>query len=138
MSGLTRHSTEYRRRCAAVFALSFLGRRWRVPILWTLREKPLRHAELRRALGNVTQFMLTKSLRELENFGLVSRAVTGDVPPQVSYELTEKARAVIPILAALSAWGEEISETFPSDAARGRVRRGNAFRSHGKAGTLPR
>ena len=57
-------------------------------------------------VGNVTQRMLTKQLRELEDAGLVNREVYPVVPPKVEYSLTKKGETLRPILNALKHWGE--------------------------------
>lgn len=57
-------------------AAIFIGR-WTPKVLFSLREKPHRHGELRRNLGNVSQRMLTRTLRSLESAGLIGRRVTG-------------------------------------------------------------
>ena len=67
----------------------------------------MRFSELKRKVGSVTQRMLTKQLRELENDGLISRKVYPVVPPKVEYSLTEKGRTLDPILIALRDWGQE-------------------------------
>lgn len=58
-------------------------------------------------MGSVTQRMLTKQLRELENAGLVHREVYPVVPPKVEYSLTEKGLTLEPIIALLQSWGQE-------------------------------
>ena len=65
-----------------------------------------RFNELQRDVGNVTQRMLTKQLRELEDAGLVNREVYPVVPPKVEYSLTKKGETLRPILNALKHWGE--------------------------------
>ena len=65
-----------------------------------------RYKELKREVGNVTQRMLTKQLRELESDGLIVRKVFPVVPPHVEYSLSEKGGTLKPILLALGDWGE--------------------------------
>jgi DNA-binding HxlR family transcriptional regulator len=64
-------------------------------ILWRLNQRVHRFGELRRALPDITQPMLTAKLRELEVDGLVSRTVFAQVPPRVDYAITESARASV-------------------------------------------
>lgn len=81
-----------------------LAGKWKPMIVWRLSNGPLRHAELRRAMPQVSQRMLTLHLRELERDGLVERRVYAEVPARVEYTLTEPARALLPALEDLGAW----------------------------------
>jgi DNA-binding HxlR family transcriptional regulator len=82
----------------SVFAA--LGGKWAVLVLLVLATGELRHAALRRSLDKVlpyekiSQRILTHRLREFEELGLLLRTTTGDVPPKVSYRLTEKGYAL--------------------------------------------
>ena len=88
-------------------ALEVIGGKWKGIILYHLLDGEVRFSELKRQVGSVTQRMLTKQLRELENDGLISRKVYPVVPPKVEYSLTEKGRTLDPILIALRDWGQE-------------------------------
>jgi len=66
----------------------FIGR-WTVKIMYSLRKRPLRHGQLRRRLGNVSQRMLTRTLRNLESAGLIDRQVTHSKSIAVEYSLTK-------------------------------------------------
>jgi DNA-binding HxlR family transcriptional regulator len=66
----------------------FIGK-WTVRVLFLLKERPYRHAQLRRRLGVISQRMLTRTLRNLESAGLISRKVTQSRSVTVSYSLTK-------------------------------------------------
>lgn len=83
-----------------------IGGKWKMPILWRLRERLWRYSELRRDLGTVTDKMLAQQLRELERDGLVTRTVHPVVPPHVDYAITPLGRTALPAIEALRAWGE--------------------------------
>jgi DNA-binding HxlR family transcriptional regulator len=68
--------------------LARIGEKWSVLIIIMLAERARRFSELKRAIGGVSQRMLTLSLRGLERDGLVKRTVFPVVPPRVEYELT--------------------------------------------------
>ena len=69
------------------------GGKWKLPILCILTEHgPKRYSAIKRGLAGVTNVMLTQSLRELEEHGLVHRTQYNEVPPRVEYSLTEKGR----------------------------------------------
>lgn len=94
--------------CPVEATLSFLDGKWKGVILYhLLGEGTLRFNELRRRLPAVTQRMLTKQLRELEQCGIVSRTVFPVVPPRVEYSMTPIGRSLQPVIAALAAWGQD-------------------------------
>ncbi|HYC96758.1 helix-turn-helix domain-containing protein [Brevundimonas sp.] len=93
--------------CVVDAALDVIGGKWKGMIVHQLLKGPLRFNTLRREVGDITQRMLTKQLRELEDDGLVSRTVYAEVPPRVEYRLTPGGAALGPVIAALRAWGED-------------------------------
>lgn len=95
-------------KCPVLYALGIIGQKWKLPILWYMYEKqPIRYNELKRKLAGITNVMLTKSLRELEGAGLVSRVQYNEIPPRVEYSLTDRGEALIPTLNELYKWGQE-------------------------------
>lgn len=94
--------------CPVLYALNLIGQKWKLPILWYMYdEQPIRYNELRRKLSGITNVMLTKSLRELEEAGLVSRVQYNEIPPRVEYSLTDRGEALMPTLNELYKWGQE-------------------------------
>lgn len=93
--------------CPVEATLELIGGKWKGIILYHLLDDKKRFSELKRQVGSVTQRMMTKQLRELEEAGLVHREVFAVVPPKVEYSLTEKGRSLDPILIALRNWGNE-------------------------------
>lgn len=91
--------------CPVELTLSFLDGKWKGVILFHLMDGKLRFNELRRKLPSITQRMLTKQLRELEDAGILSRTVFPVVPPRVDYELTAAGRSLEPVIRALAEWG---------------------------------
>ncbi|MBA3040166.1 MAG: helix-turn-helix transcriptional regulator [Alphaproteobacteria bacterium] len=93
--------------CPVESTLSLLDGKWKGVILYhLLNDGTLRFNELRRRLSAVTQRMLTKQLRELEDAGIVSRKVFAVVPPRVDYSLTPLGLSLEPVILALDAWGK--------------------------------
>ena len=92
------------------FALDQIGGKWKMPILWRLKDKVWRYGELRKSLKNITHKMLTQQLRELEADGYVHRKVYAEVPPKVEYTITERGQKAIPIIDTLRNWGLERME----------------------------
>lgn len=93
--------------CAVEAALSFIDGKWKGVILFHLLEGTQRFNGLRRRLPTITQRMLTRQLRELEEAGLVSRTVHPVVPPHVDYDLTPLGQSMEPVIRALAEWGNE-------------------------------
>ncbi len=88
--------------------LAAIGGKWKMPILWRLKDRVWRYAELRRGLGPVSDKVLAQQLRELERDGLVTRTVYPTVPPKVEYALTELGHSAIPAIEMLREWGERL------------------------------
>ena len=93
-------------RCPAEFTLAMIGGRWKIPLIFHLLSGAKRFSELSRALGGVTQKMLTQQLREMERHGLVERKIYAQVPPKVEYSLTPLGRSLQPVVDAMCRWGE--------------------------------
>ncbi len=91
--------------CPVEAALDVIGGKWKSLILWWLRQRTCRFAELRRLIPGITERMLTKQLRELEADGIVHRRVYPAVPPKVEYSLTEYGRSLKRALQAICDWG---------------------------------
>ncbi len=99
-------------QCPVTTALSVIGGKWKVIILWHLKEGGVkRFGELQRLVKGISQKMLTQELRDLEESGLVSRKVYPVVPPKVEYSLTETGWSLKPVLEQLCEWGTEYRKT---------------------------
>jgi DNA-binding HxlR family transcriptional regulator len=93
--------------CPIEAAVDVFGGKWKALILWWLKDRTWRFAELRRQIPGITEKMLTQQLRELEADGIVDRRVYAAVPPKVEYSLTEYGRSLKRALRELCAWGRE-------------------------------
>jgi DNA-binding HxlR family transcriptional regulator len=80
------------------YVLQLIGGTWKTPILWRLKNKPLRYNELEKDIPHISQKMLTKALKEMEQNGIISKEVFASVPPKVIYSLTEKGKQLIPLI----------------------------------------
>ncbi len=87
-------------------AVELIGRRWSGAVIQILMRGPCRYAELRDAVPDISDRMLSERLQELEEEGIVSRRVIPDTPVRVEYELTAKGRALEPALHAIGRWAE--------------------------------
>lgn len=101
----TRAATHLPDQCDAIGSiLSRVGDKWTVLIVMTLADGPKRFNELKRAIGGVSQRMLTLTLRGLERDGMVTRTVFPTIPPRVDYELTELGQSLRVPVQALGQW----------------------------------
>lgn len=96
--------------CRVEDALGILVGKWKpVILLYLLQEGTKRFSELKRIMPGITQKMLTKQLRELEEEGIIERVVYPQVPPKVEYSMSEYGRSLEPILEAMHEWGAKHS-----------------------------
>lgn len=95
-------------------AVELIGRRWSGAIIQILRQRPSRYAELRAAIPDITDRMLSERLRELEDEAIVARTVIPETPVRVEYSLTSKGRALAPALDAIGHWAEKWVEANPA------------------------
>ena len=94
--------------CRAVSeVLARVGDKWTVLVVSTLGDGPKRFNELRKALGSISQRMLTLTLRALERDGLVTRTVLPTNPPRVDYELTRLGRSLLEPVSELGLWARK-------------------------------
>jgi len=91
--------------CQAVAEiLARIGDKWTVLVVELLTDGPMRFNELRRAIGSISQRMLTLTLRGLERDGLVRRTVFPTIPPRVDYELTKLGKTLREPLISIATW----------------------------------
>ena len=88
-------------------ASELIGRRWTGAIIFVLLESPCRFAELRGAIPDITDRMLSERLQELEHEDVVDRTVVPDTPVRVEYGLTRKGRALATAIEAITDWAQK-------------------------------
>jgi DNA-binding HxlR family transcriptional regulator len=88
-------------------AFDFLGKRWNGVVLGNLREGPAGFRELSRAIGGISDSVLSDRLSDLAKAGLIARTVDEGPPLAVSYALTDRGNALIPALEQISLWAQE-------------------------------
>jgi DNA-binding HxlR family transcriptional regulator len=88
-------------------AVELIGARWSGAIVQVLMQGPVRYADLRAAVPDISDRMLCERLRELEDQGIVIRTVSQEPPVRVDYELSAKGRALEPALTAIGRWAEQ-------------------------------
>jgi DNA-binding HxlR family transcriptional regulator len=100
-------------------AVELVGRRWTGAVIRVLLQGRARYHELRSAIPEISDRMLSERLRELELEGVIERAVVPETPIRVEYELTEKGRALEPVVRAIAKWAER---WIPAGSEGGRRR----------------
>ncbi|WP_307828017.1 helix-turn-helix domain-containing protein [Nocardioides sp. SYSU D00038] len=104
--------------CGVNVVMDLIGSKWKPTILWRLAEGDHRFAQLRRAVGGVSEKVLTAQLRELERDGLVAREDHEGFPRRVDYRLTDDGRELNDLLDPVAAWGDRHAGRLARSARR--------------------
>ncbi len=108
MEKVTEHGIRYDPEiCPVRHVLDGIGDKWTILVLTVLKSQSRRFSELKREIGDISQRMLTQTLRKLERDGLVLREVTPSIPPRVDYSLTELGTSLTAQLQPLAEWALE-------------------------------
>ena len=91
--------------CPVATAVSLIGGKWKLLIIRNLKERPWRFNELQRDIEGISQKVLTDSLRQMIDDGLVYRHDYQEIPPKLEYGLTELGKEMLPIIDALADFG---------------------------------
>ncbi|MCX2680101.1 helix-turn-helix domain-containing protein [Galbibacter sp. EGI 63066] len=95
--------------CSVSLTMDLVGGKWKTVILYHLADGKKRFSELRREMPAVTEMTLSLQLKQLEKDSLVSRKVYGKKPPiKVVYSLTDFGKSFIPVLEAITKWGNQV------------------------------
>jgi len=97
-------------------ALDLVGDKWTLLIIRDLSPGPRRFVELQRVLPGISTEQLRSRLNRMVADGLLTRQRYREVPPRVDYELTTRAKELLPVLGALGRWGYDWAWTAPRDA----------------------
>lgn len=93
--------------CPIRTVINQIGDKWSLLILAVLGWRPHRFGELRREISDISQRMLTQTLRDLQRDGLIARRVLPTVPPSVEYSLTDVGRSLLGPMSHLIGWAEQ-------------------------------
>src|SRR5919205_102633 len=108
-------------------ALDLVGDKWTLLIIRDLASGPRRFVELQRTLPGISTEQLRSRLNRMVADGLLTRQRYREVPPRVDYELTERARELMPVIGALARWGYDWTWSSPRQGEEINV--GAIFRS---------
>ncbi|HEY8898739.1 MAG TPA: helix-turn-helix domain-containing protein [Niastella sp.] len=96
--------------CTVSLTMDLVGGKWKAVILYHLQHGEKRFSELHRHMSAVTEMTLSKQLKQLENDGMISKKVIGKKPPvKVIYTLTEFGQSFLPVLNAITEWGNQVA-----------------------------
>ena len=90
--------------CSVYDVMNIIGGKWKIDIIYHLGEGTLRFGELKKSLIPITQQMLSKQLKELENDGIIKRKVYSVIPPKVEYSLTDTGNSLNPVIESILEW----------------------------------
>jgi DNA-binding HxlR family transcriptional regulator len=102
-------------KCPYFTAQKVFSGKWSILIMHHLNGGALRYGELQRRMGDITQATLTKQLRTLEDYGLISRYVYSEIPPKVEYSLTDLGTAFKPVLEQFRIWGDKYIQSSKNE-----------------------
>jgi DNA-binding HxlR family transcriptional regulator len=99
--------------CAVCITQKIVRGKWKLVIIWLLRDSKKRFSELQKSMPQIKQSYLTHQLRELETDGLVNREVYNVIPPKVEYSLTQRGINFLSVMDSMNNWGNQfIQECF--------------------------
>jgi DNA-binding HxlR family transcriptional regulator len=93
--------------CPITSTVLAIGGRWKIIILWQLKNGALRYNEIRKAIPHISEKMLIQQLKELMQSGWVDKKDFNEIPPRTEYRLTALGASFIPILEGIYDWGIE-------------------------------
>ena len=97
--------TKKRFNCPAEMTVHLIGGKWKIIVLWLVRQGPQRSGKIKSRLPGITSAAFSKAVRDLEDFGLLKRISSDTYPPEVSYVLTAKGESLKPIVKSMVKWG---------------------------------
>ena len=102
------------RGCPMGACMALLGGAWTMNLVWQLSGGPRRFGELTKDIPGISPKMLTARLRELEEKGVIDRAVAPTSPPSVEYSLSDMGRELLPVIDSIVRVGTRLIEGRPS------------------------
>lgn len=91
-------------------AVNTISGKWKIPIVWQINEGKKRPSEFLRGIAKVDRRVLNQQLKEMEQDGILSKAVFNELPPRVEYALTDLGEKLVIVLWSLNDWGKLLIE----------------------------
>jgi len=98
-------------KCPVELFCEVMGSKWKILIIWNLKDHTLRFTALQKKMHNVNSKTITTHLRELEDLKIISRTMYPEVPPRVEYSLMEYGKGLLPVFDAMRTWGLKYLES---------------------------
>ena len=98
--------------CPVATTVQLIGSKWKLLILRDLLTGTKRYNELKRSLPDISQKVLTASLKSMVEDGIVIRTAYPEIPPRVEYSLTELGESMRPMIAVMEKWGTEYKKNL--------------------------
>ncbi|MFB6456662.1 winged helix-turn-helix transcriptional regulator [Chitinophaga sp. Hz27] len=99
--------------CTVSLTMDLVGGKWKAVILYHLKDGEKRYNELRKEMPDITEMTLSLQLKQLEKDALITRKVYGKKPPiKVVYDLTSFGKTFVPVLEAITAWGNQTVQAY--------------------------
>lgn len=92
-------------QCPVTRTMSIIGGKWKPIVLNCLGDKTMRFGKLNQLMPAISNKVLSKELKDLENLGLIERIEYDEIPPRVEYKLTDSGLSLMPILSEVANWG---------------------------------
>ena len=93
--------------CPFMLTLRFIGKRWKPAVLWKINSGHIRFRDLKKELSGVSDKMLSTTVSELTNDGILEKKIYKEVPLRVEYRLTEFGKTLLPVLTKMNEWGNK-------------------------------
>lgn len=92
-------------QCPVTRTMSIIGGKWKPIVLNCLGDKTMRFGKLNQLMPAISNKVLSKELKDLENLGLIERIEFDEMPPRVEYKLTDSGLSLMPVLNEVANWG---------------------------------
>lgn len=94
-------------QCPITATIDVIGGKWKPPIIWLLLKGSMRFGELHKTIPTMALKVLSRTLKELEADGIISRKAYPEIPPRVEYSLSEKGESLRQVMTMMSEWSRE-------------------------------
>ncbi|MFL9485212.1 winged helix-turn-helix transcriptional regulator [Chitinophagaceae bacterium LWZ2-11] len=91
--------------CPVQHARKYIGGKWQIAILLSLKKQPARFVELKNMLPGISDKVLTQELRLFEEAGIIQKEIFACIPPKVEYRLTTQGLTLMPVIETIVQWG---------------------------------